>query len=175
MIPPSVPWQRSGRREPSRDLPAPGASGSNAPRSAARRWIGTAATERRTAIQRGGTEVPDISKTRLAELRKLIAAGKENLFYEWPEWLRTRAWALYLDRGECTRCKQRGRYTPAEVVHHVQHLRDRPDLALSIYDEDGKRQLVSLCRACHEHEHPERLRPAWTAKQKEELTKERWD
>lgn len=120
-------------------------------------------------------KMPDIPKTRLAELKKLIEEGREDLFYEWPEWQRTRAWALYLDRGECTRCKARGRYRRAEVVHHVHHLKDRPDLALSIYDEDGRRQLVSLCRACHEHEHPERLKPSWTAKLQDPLTKERWD
>lgn len=119
--------------------------------------------------------MPDITKTRLAELRKLIKDGRENLFYEWPEWQKARAYALYLDRGECARCRSRGRYTKAEIVHHVQHLKDRPDLALSIYDEDGNRQLLSLCRACHELEHPERLRPAWTAKQSDPLTKERWD
>lgn len=59
-------------------------------------------------------------------------------------------------------------------MHHVKHLKDRPDLALSIWDsETGERQLETLCKFCHEEEHPESLRqfkPMATP-----LTLERWD
>ena len=117
-----------------------------------------------------------ISKTRLEQLKQLIETGREASFYHWPEWEETRRQVTLLDRGECYRCKQKGRYSPAAVVHHVKHLTDRPDLALSIFDPDTKeRQLISLCRPCHELEHPERLRPAWTAKLEKPLTIERWD
>ena len=116
-----------------------------------------------------------ISKARLARLEALIAEGREAEFYSWTPWEQTRLKVLALDKNECVRCRQRGRYAKAVLVHHVHHLTDRPDLALSIYDEDGRRQLISLCRACHELEHPERLRPAWTAKQENPLTVERWD
>ena len=117
-----------------------------------------------------------ISKTRQKQLERLIATGRESLFYSWPEWDEIRTRVLALDKNECTRCRKRGRYSPAVLVHHVKHLTDRPDLALSIFDPDtGDRQLVSLCRPCHELEHPERLRPAWTAKQTNPLTVERWD
>lgn len=117
-----------------------------------------------------------ISKKRLNELKKLIEKGREDLFYSWPEWDRIRKRVRALDRNECVSCKKKGRYKPAEIVHHVKHLTDRPDLALSIIDPDTQeRQLVSLCRACHEAAHPERLRPAWTEQTKDQLTSERWD
>lgn len=117
-----------------------------------------------------------ITQTRLAQLQALIARGEEYKFYSWGEWETIRSRVLSLDKYECTRCRKRGRYSPAVLVHHVKHLTDRPDLALSIVDPDtGDRQLVSLCRACHELEHPERLRPAWTAKLNNPLTVERWD
>ena len=116
-----------------------------------------------------------ISATRLAQLQQLIEEAREAEFYSWPEWERTRQQVLTLDHYECVRCKAHGKYSPAVLVHHVNHLKDAPELALSITDENGKRQLVSLCRACHELEHPERLRPAWTAKIENPLTVERWD
>ena len=119
--------------------------------------------------------MPGITKTQLVRLNSLIAEGREAEFYSWPEWEEIRQKVLTLDHRECIRCKARGKYSPAVLVHHVRHLKDDPELALSIWDADGNRQLVSLCRPCHELEHPERLRPAWTAKQENPLTKERWD
>lgn len=113
-----------------------------------------------------------ISASRLAELNALIGQGREHLFYAWGDWLRVRDDVLKLDNYECQRCKARGRYNKAIIVHHIKHLKDRPDLALSIYD--GKeRQLISLCRSCHEAEHPERgLTPRQGHKH---VTNERWD
>ena len=116
-----------------------------------------------------------ISQTQLAELKTLIAEAHPEKFYSWTPWLETRSKVLALDHFECVRCKAKGKYTKAVLVHHVHHLTDRPDLALSVYDENGDRQLISLCRQCHELEHPERLRPAWTAKLENPLTVERWD
>lgn len=124
--------------------------------------------------QAGGlAAVTGITQARLQELVSLIAAGQEARFYDWPEWDAVREDVLRLDRGECQRCRLvRHRYRRAALVHHVKHLKDRPDLALSIWD--GKdRQLVSLCRACHEEEHPERQ---WRKViRKDYVTQERWD
>ena len=104
----------------------------------------------------------------------MIAAGTSDDFYDWPEWSRTRYQVLELDHQECQRCRKFGRYRRAVIVHHVKHLRDRPDLALSVVDPDtGGRQLVSLCRACHEEEHPERGLKRYTPSPP--LTVERWD
>lgn len=118
-----------------------------------------------------------ITPTRLAQLQTLISAGREDLFYWWPEWSGAqglRGDVLRLDMNECQLCKARGRYSKATIVHHVKHLRDRPDLALSLFDPDtGERQLISVCKTCHEREHPESLRQQ--APKKPPLTPERWD
>ena len=113
-----------------------------------------------------------ISDMRLTELRGLLKAGREHEFYSWPEWRRLRPDVLTLDNCECQECKRRGRYAQAVIVHHVQHLRDRPDLALSIYDGD-RRQLESVCKRCHEALHPESQRQ--NAPGAPPLTAERWD
>lgn len=122
-----------------------------------------------TALQ----AITGISAWRLSQLRMLIGDGQKHRFYDWPEWGQTRADVLAMDNTECVRCRQTyRRFRPAVLVHHVKHLEDRPDLALSIWDGE-ERQLVSLCRQCHEEVHPERsFRPRHTAPP---LTAERWD
>ena len=74
----------------------------------------------------------------------------KHWFYTWARWLHVRQKVLELDHHECVLCKREKRYSRATTVHHVKPLLERPDLALSIYDEDGGRQLISLCRPCHE-------------------------
>lgn len=114
-----------------------------------------------------------ISALRLKELSALVVAGREAAFYGWPEWLTLRENVLKLDRYECQRCRQeKHRYRRAKIVHHVKHLRDRPDLALSIWD-GGERQLVSVCKGCHEELHPESQRQF--KRIRAPLTAERWD
>lgn len=106
---------------------------------------------------------------------ELVQSGDVHAFYVSPPWEHKRLDVLELDRYECQRCRAKGRYRRATMVHHVNHLRDRPDLALSIWytDKDGKkhRQLISLCAECHELEHPERLK---RKEHKPPLTPERW-
>lgn len=115
-----------------------------------------------------------ISPTRLDQLRRLIDAGREDAFYWWPEWEQLREDVLRLDNRECQLCKARGRYGCGTIVHHVRHLRDCPELALSVFDPDtGARQLITVCKSCHEEEHPEALRRAQAASPP--LTEERWD
>lgn len=115
-----------------------------------------------------------ITPTRLQQLQAMIAAGTSDDFYDWTEWVHVRRDVLQMDHQECQRCKDCGRYRRAVIVHHVKHLRDRPDLALSVVDPDtGERQLVSLCRACHEDVHPERGLKCYP--QPPPLTIERWD
>lgn len=110
----------------------------------------------------------------VAELQHYIDAGQADNFYKWAVWKKLRNDVLQLDNYECQNCKKKGKYKKAVVVHHVQHLKDRPDLALQIYYH-GERQLVSLCKACHEAEHPERIEKyRWKDKRKE-VTAERWD
>ena len=110
-----------------------------------------------------------------SEIKKIVASGDVSLFYRTYDWKRRRAEVMALDKRECQHCKAKGKYTPAKLVHHVNHLRDRPELALSIWYVDGmgvkRRQLVSLCDTCHEEQHPERMRQY---KPKEHVTKEMW-
>ena len=75
-----------------------------------------------------------MSQIMLKQLAALIASGQEYKFYNWSCWLHTRAEVLKLDHYECQRCRAKGRYSRAVLVHHVKHLKDRPDLALSIWD-----------------------------------------
>lgn len=92
-------------------------------------------------------------------------------FYASREWKLVREQVMALDHHECQLCKRRGVYTPAQTVHHVKHLKDRPDLRLSVWDGD-ERQLVSLCNDCHNRVHPEKAYKL-PAKRKP-LTPERW-
>ena len=87
-----------------------------------------------------------------------------NPFYGTEAWKRCRAAALRRDGGLCVWCMRRGRVTVdakgrrwpvlATVVHHIQHLEDRPDLALDLGN------LVSLCDSCHDEAHPEKRKNA---------------
>ena len=116
-----------------------------------------------------------ISAVRLAQLRALIRAGRQGEFYSWTEWRALRPDVLDLDHHECVRCRElRRKYRRAKIVHHVKHLEDRPDLALSVWDpETGERQLVSVCKQCHEELHPESQRQYKHIRAP--LTAERWD
>ena len=58
-------------------------------------------------------------------------------FYIWGKWLDKREEVLMMDRRECQRCKEKyKRYTKATTVHHINHLKKRPDLALEIFFYD---------------------------------------
>lgn len=107
-------------------------------------------------------------------IRQWIETGQEHRFYTSRTWIRKAARVRRADHGECVLCKARGRYSRGELVHHVQHLRDRPDLALEEIDPDtGARQLITLCKRCHEEMHPESMRQSTPAAPP--ITEERWD
>lgn len=89
-------------------------------------------------------------------------------FYNSTLWRNTRKAALKRDNFECQMCKSKGRYSKAVIVHHKKHLKDSPELALSLDN------LVSVCKACHEELHPEAQKQN-VNKWKEPLTIERWD
>lgn len=118
------------------------------------------------------TYTDDISPLRLRELVALLQNGEEWRFYSWGEWRARRRKVLRLDRYECQRCKAAGRFSRAVIVHHVKHLKDRPDLALSIWDGE-ERQLISVCKRCHEALHPESKRQ--NEPENGIVTEERWD
>lgn len=117
--------------------------------------------------------VPVMTPCKLSSLTALLAAGRENVWYNSGDWQAVRDAVKRIDH-ECIICKAVGKHSATRYVHHVKHLRDRPDLALSIYDPDtGERQLICVCKQCHELLHPEsqrqyRMREA-------PVTIERWD
>lgn len=98
-----------------------------------------------------------MTKQQIDFVRDCIANREMHAFYTWTPWEKVRLDALKLDKFECQHCKAKGKYTKATTVHHVNHVKQHPELALSLWYEDreGKRRrnLVSLCHDCHEKEH----------------------
>ncbi|MCS1351158.1 HNH endonuclease [Mechercharimyces sp. CAU 1602] len=75
---------------------------------------------------------------------------KPEPFYRSRAWKKAREFVLARDHYLCQRCWRNGKLTPAEVVHHVHPLKERPERAL---DADN---LVSVCATCHNKLHPEK-------------------
>jgi hypothetical protein len=92
-----------------------------------------------------------------ADLIKLLGAGQDYMFYNSRGWRNLANEIKREQNNECQLCKARGRVGMAQIVHHVKHLRERPDLAYSRYftDESGlrQRQLLAVCFLCHEEVH----------------------
>ena len=108
------------------------------------------------------------------QINEWVKDNTPKRFYKSYDWQLRRAEVLALDKWECQMCKAKGKYSKAVIVHHIKHLKDRPDLAMQIYDGE-QRQLISLCRACHEECHPERLKKHYRGKQKKpHPIDERW-
>lgn len=99
-----------------------------------------------------------------------IKKGNVRKFYKSNIWKKKRQQILERDNYECQRCKRHGKFSPAEVVHHIKHLDKHPELALK--DEN----LESLCSACHNKEHPEKyekFKENWQKSNKPDIP-ERW-
>lgn len=75
----------------------------------------------------------------------------EHEFYKSREWQRCRESYLQSVGYFCERCKAKGKYTPAKIVHHKTYLNEGnykdPSVALN-FDN-----LESLCQECHNKEH----------------------
>lgn len=85
-------------------------------------------------------------------IRYLIQHNNIKAFYNSALWLNKRAEALDRDNNECQKCKARGLFSPANCVHHKEHVKQHPELALDLDN------LISLCNSCHDEEHPEKLK-----------------
>ena len=94
-----------------------------------------------------------------------MSSGWVKKFYASALWLHKREDILDRDNNECQKHKRRGNFAPATCVHHKQHLKNRPDLAL--VDDN----LESLCDSCHREEHPEKLQ---LNKRKKFINEEKW-
>lgn len=90
-------------------------------------------------------------------IKRLIAADKIEQFYFTEDWKELREDVLDFFHHECQECLKNGTYTEADCVHHVNEVRQRPELALSRYyiDTKGNKQhnLVPLCNQCHNNVH----------------------
>lgn len=112
--------------------------------------------------------------TQEKDIQRLVDENKTNNFYQMAEWKRMREQVLRYDHYECQLCKAKGRHRKGFIVHHVKHLKDRPDLALSMWDGED-RQLITVCKQCHEELHPESQRRYIASKQEVFVNDERWD
>jgi len=97
-------------------------------------------------------------------LKKLIGYKNIKAFYNNSLWTNKRVEILKRDNNECQKCKAKGRYSEGQCVHHIQHVKKAPHLALS---DDN---LITLCNSCHDEEHPEKF----NNKPKVQLNEERW-
>lgn len=93
---------------------------------------------------------------------------KQVIFYKTMAWRRKRLEILERDNYECQLCKREGKYNKGNTVHHIKHLEDRPDLAL--VDDN----LLTVCGACHNKEHPERSSGFNRGKEAKGVPPERW-
>ena len=93
---------------------------------------------------------------------------QDNLirFYHSSKWREVRATRMKIDNFECQSCKSIGKYSKAEMVHHIIHVKDNPELALSLSN------LVSLCNQCHNKAHPEKLKD--NISKNKFMNEERW-
>lgn len=111
-----------------------------------------------------------------AEIAAMIVADNLAPFYNSRAWRRLSHDVILKNNNECYLCRKAGKVIPAEITHHVNELKQRPDLAYSreYIDKEGKVQknLLPLCWHCHEKIHHRGLY-AEPSKQKFS-TPERW-
>lgn len=113
-------------------------------------------------------------------IRQLISEDKIYQFYKSDDWLELRDEVLRDAHYECQHCLKNGIYKRAEMVHHINEVRKRPDLALTrefvnAITNEKIINLVALCNSCHEKEHPDRFGNYRTDRGLEKFTnEERW-
>lgn len=64
-------------------------------------------------------------------------------FYKTTNWKSKREKILKRDKYLCQECKRYGTRKEATTVHHINPLKERPDLRLTAWN------LISFCGACH--------------------------
>ena len=80
-------------------------------------------------------------------------------FYDSAKWRKKRKKILRRDGYLCVNCRRYGRTDTdgnpikAKTVHHIKHRDEFPELSLC---DDN---LISLCEACHNKEHPDKASP----------------
>ena len=76
-----------------------------------------------------------------------IKNGDTQTFYMSYAWRKKRLEILDRDNNECQRCKEEGKFSPADTVHHIKELKDYPELGLT------DSNLICLCHNCHNEIH----------------------
>ena len=72
-------------------------------------------------------------------INELIEKDELWRFYKSSEFMRLREEVLREQHYECQICRAEGKIVKATIVHHVNFVRNRPDLALSkYYTYEGK-------------------------------------
>lgn len=93
----------------------------------------------------------------VGEILEMIQKNDLRPFYNHWEWRKLSKEIIEENHCECWLCKQKGRVSRAVLTHHVNPLKNRPDLAYSrTYTDDKGRlqkQLIPLCWLCHEQIH----------------------
>lgn len=105
-------------------------------------------------------------------IETLIEEDKLYQFYKSKLWKEKKKKVLAEFHNECAWCREKGKITRAEEVHHVQFVRKHPELALNeFYEYHGQqyRNLVPLCHDCHDKAHG-RMK----YKKTEQFNEERW-
>ena len=114
----------------------------------------------------------DISLT--VFINRLIQEGNLYKFYKSKEWMELRQEVLHDKHYECQHCLSKGKYTRADCVHHINEVKNRPDLALSkkYTDIEGNEHinLIPLCNQCHNKVHDR----VGSTKKDRFRNKERW-
>ena len=110
------------------------------------------------SAQVGGPAIMIYTMQQLETGQRVRRLGKR--FYKTYEWIQMRDRILARDHYACVECRKGGRYTRADTVHHIRHLRDAPELALT------PENLESVCRDCHARIHD--------ARKREFVNRERW-
>lgn len=115
-------------------------------------------------------------------IRELINKDELWRFYKSKEWIALKTKVLKENHYECAECRKHGvitRYDDGRLlstVHHVCHVRDHPELALSEWYKDYstgnlERNLIPVCKACHNKLHPEKIK---RSSQEKFMNEERW-
>lgn len=122
-------------------------------------------------------------------IEELIREGQLWKFYKSKSWIELKEEVLKENHYECAECRRLGKITRYDVdedgnkklistVHHVQFVRKHPALALSkTYNFGGKtyRNLIPVCKACHNKLHPEKRRKSRTKRDDDRyMNEERW-
>lgn len=122
-------------------------------------------------------------------IQRLIDADEVEKFYQTDDWRELKESVLEAFHNECQECLKHGVVKTFDIcidkdgkerraklqVHHVNELRDRPDLALSRWYTDARGQrlpnLIPLCKTCHNIVHEKFIK--WAKKDKF-VNEERW-